>query len=112
MNPSELLAAFGKPELMGLQFMILKGLGSVITALVGIVIFFLKKLIKNGEQVAENVAILNEKMAVRDSKDRGIEESHDALSVRLGRVEIEVAVIQREFLPKKSDNGSHKSQKT
>lgn len=97
------LSVIDKPEV---QFFILKSLGTLITGLIGMVLFFVKRLIREVKEAIRSVTILTLKF---DNFEKQFEDSVDAqrdLSEKLHAVQSDVKVLEHSVLRKKRDNGS------
>ncbi len=68
-------------------------MGIVISSLIGMVLFFVKKLIRDVQETTKAVATLAQKIDTNEKENKILFQAHDKLSERVRLIELEIAKL-------------------
>lgn len=84
----------------------------IVPSLLAVVIYFLKRLVRKVENAVEQVALIAHEIKVHDKSFEQIFMAQKDYSDKMHRIELEVAILNREFNKKRDNKGRHNTQIT
>jgi len=108
MEMTDLLELFKRPELLSVQFLVLKAIGAFCSALLSVALYQIKKLISEvrksthvNSRLAYKMETLTNRLTVHEENQKDI---YEELSRRVHKLELSMGIIEREVLKKTGHN--------